>query len=387
MIKQADVVIIGAGSTGFSAAYELARVGVDVLVVDKSFLAAEASGRNPGGIRLLGRDEAEVPLMLEAMKRWHQLEKELDMDMELNADGYLWVALNERELKLQQELVKRDAAYGIEEHILIGDDLKAFAPAIDADNVAGALWSPDDYVADPFRVAMGYYRAAQRHGARFSFDTEVTDLKIEGGRIRSVITTQGEISSNTVLIAAGPWSDHIGRMAGLDIPLTPCPNQIHITEPVPWHIMPPFLLISSVAICRQSVRGHVYTGNTNAPGGISGFDKATNYGEMVRTADNISKIVPPLGQLKLIRAWVGTIDFTPDDNFVFGYVDEVEGLVLACGFSGHGFALTPIIGQLLCELIHEGKTSLPTEAFRLSRFEEGVAEKAQHFAHQHMDTQ
>jgi sarcosine oxidase subunit beta len=176
-------------------------------------------------------------------------------------------------------------------------------------------------------------------------------------------------------------------MAGLDIPLTPCPNQIHITEPVPWRIMPPFLLISSVAICRQSARGHIYTGNTNAPGGISGFDKATNYGEMVRTADNISKIVPPLGQLKLIRAWVGTIDFTPDDNFIFGYVDEVEGLLLACGFSGHGFALTPIIGQLLSELIHEGKTSLPTEAFRLGRFEEGVVEKAQHFAHQHMDTQ
>jgi sarcosine oxidase subunit beta len=232
---------------------------------------------------------------------------------------------------------------------------------------------------------MGYYRAAQRHGAQFLFDTEVVDLTVEGGRMRRVITSRGEISAQTVLIAAGPWSDQLGRMVGLDIPLTPCPNQIHITEPVPWRILPPFLLISSKAICRQSKRGHVYTGNTNAPGGYSSLEKTTNYDEMLQTATYISKIVPPLKSLKYIRGWVGIIDFTPDDNFIFGHVDEVEGVVLACGFSGHGFALTPIIGQLLAELIHDGKTSLPTEAFRCNRFKEGLVKQSQHFAHQHMD--
>jgi sarcosine oxidase subunit beta len=174
-------------------------------------------------------------------------------------------------------------------------------------------------------------------------------------------------------------------MVGIDIPLIPCPNQFVLTEAVP-RILPPFLLISGIAVCRQSTRGNVFIGNTNAPGGIGGCSKATNYREMVRTLTNILKIVPAYRGLNIIRTWVGTLDFSPDDNFIFGRVDEVEGLVLACGFSGHGFAVTPILGQLLSELIVDGETSLPVEAFHLNRFKAGPVKKAQHFAHQHVDT-
>ncbi len=150
-------------------------------------------------------------------------------------------------------------------------------------------------------------------------------------------------------------------------------------------ILPPFLLISGIAVCRQSARGHVYIGNTNAPGGLTGFSKKTDYDEMVRTTTNILKIVPAFRGLNVIRTWVGTIDFSPDDNFILGRVDSVEGFILASGFSGHGFALTPVIGQLLCELIVEGETSLPVDAFKLERFRSGEVQKAAHFAHQHLD--
>ncbi len=384
MSQSVDVVIIGAGSTGLSAAYEMAKAGVDVLAVEKNFLAAEASGRNPGGIRQIGRDVNEVPLMVAAMNRWHRLEEELGCDLELTEDGYLWVALSEHDLELQRELVERDAAYGIKEFALGRDEVRELAPAI-SEFVFGGLHSPTDLIANPFLVAKGYYEAAQRYGAEFLFDAEVIGLNIENGRIRGVVTNQGEIATNTVINAAGPWSDRIGAMAGIDIPITACPNQFVLTEPVP-PILPPLLLISPIAVCRQSSRGHVYIGNTNAPGGITGFSKATNYDEMVRTISNIVKIVPAFRGLNIIRTWVGTIDFTPDDNFIFGDVGGIEGLILACGFSGHGFALTPIIGQLLCELVVEGQTTLPTEAFRLGRFKTGTVGKAQHFAHQHVDT-
>lgn len=384
MSQSADVVIIGAGSTGLSAAYEMVKAGLDVLVVEKNFVAAEASGRNPGGIRQIGRDVNEVPLMVAAMDRWHRLEEEFGCDLELAEDGYLWVALSERDLELQRELVERDAAYGIEEFALGRDEVRELAPAI-SEFVLGGLHSPTDLIANPFLVAKGYYEAAQRYGAEFLFDTEVVSLNIENGRVRGVVTGQGEIATDTVINAAGPWSDRIGRMAGVDIPITPCPNQFILTEPVPL-ILPSLLLISAIAVCRQSSRGHVYIGNTNAPGGVTGFSKATNYDEMARTITNIVKIVPAFKGLNIIRTWVGIIDFTPDDNFIFGRVEGVKGLILASGFSGHGFALTPVIGQLLCELVVEGQTSLPMEAFRLSRFEAGTVEKVQHFAHQHVDT-
>jgi sarcosine oxidase subunit beta len=380
---RADVVIIGAGASGLSSAYELAKAGVGVLVVERGFLTQEQSGRNPGGIRQIGRDVNEVSLIVAAMQRWHGLEEELGCSIELEEDGYLWVALSEQELELQRGLTERDAAYDIEEFILNRDEVRKMAPAI-SDFVFGALYCPTDMMANPFLVARGYFDAARRHGARFLFGTEVVDLRIQGGRVRGVITDQGEVATDTVINAAGPWSDRIGRMAGVDIPITPCPNQFILTEPMP-PILPPFLLISSIAVCRQPALGHVFIGNTNAPGGISGYSKATNYDEMVRTTTNILKIVPAFRGLSIIRTWVGTIDFTPDDNFIFGPVEQVEGLILACGFSGHGFALTPITGQLLCELTVEGETSLPVEAFGLDRFEGGVAGQAKHFAHQHLD--
>jgi sarcosine oxidase, subunit beta len=380
--QKADVVIIGAGSTGLSAAYELAKAGMDVVVVDKRFLAMEAAGRNPGGIRQIGRDLDELPLIVGAMQRWRNLPEELGCDLELTQDGYFWVAMSEKDLEMERVLAKRDAKFGIKEYVLDRHQVEELAPVI-SDIVIGGLYSPTDLIANPFHVARGYYINAKRLGARFMFDTEVTALRMENNSVRGVITNKGNISSNVVINAAGPWSDNIARMAGIDIPLSPCPNQFILTEPVPA-IMPPFLLISSIGVCRQSKDGHVFIGNTNAPGGIGGFSKATNYGEMTRTVANILKIVPAFSKLNILRTWVGTIDFSPDDNFIFGYVDEVEGFILASGFSGHGFALTPILGQLLCELIVQGKTSLPVEAFRLDRFKQGVAEKEGHFAHQHM---
>jgi sarcosine oxidase subunit beta len=306
----------------------------------------------------------------------------LGCDLELTEDGYLWVAMNEKDLEMERVLVERDSHFGIKEYILDQNHIRELAPAI-SDIVYGGLYSPTDLIANPFLVAKGYYKNAQRYGAKFLFDTEVTGLKIDGSQIRGLFTSRGEIATNLIINAAGPWSDRLGHMAGVEIPISPCPNQFIITERMPT-ILPPFLLISGIGVCRQSKDGHVYIGNTNAPGGIGGFSKATNYGEMTRTVTNLLKIVPAFRTLNIIRTWVGTIDFSPDDNFIFGHVDEVEGLILASGFSGHGFALTPILGQLLCELIVLGNTTLPVEAFRLDRFKKGVVEKEGHFAHQHM---
>lgn len=380
----AEVVIVGAGSTGMSAAYELASAGVDVLLIERSFLAAKAGGRNPGGIRQIGRDVNEVPLMSAAMKLWHGLAEKLGQSVELSEDGYLWLALSEEEMALHRELLERDTAHGVKEIVLDRRGLKELAPAI-SDLPCGGLYSPTDCIANPFLVAKGYYDAARRLGARSMFNTEVVDLKLQEGRIVAVVTDHGEVETKTVVNAAGPWADRIGQMAGLSIPITPCPNQFIITQKVPT-ILPPFLLISGIGVCRQAANGQLFIGNTNAPGGITGYGEETHYGELTRTVTNIFKIVPAFRGLNIIRTWAGTLDFTPDDNFILGRVENVEGLILACGFSGHGFALTPILGQLIREMVVDGKTSLPIEAFNLSRFEAGEIKKARHFAHQHVSS-
>lgn len=384
MAEKADVVIIGAGVMGLAAAYELAKGGIDVLVVDQSGLADEASTRNPGGIRLLGRDEAEVPLMLSAMKTWHSLQEELQFDIGLRPDGYLWVALNDKEIKLQEDLVERDAKYGIDERVLYADELKAFAEAFSLNVVKSGLWSPGCRMANPFAVSMGYYRAAKRLGARFWFQSGVTDFKVKNGRIQSIKTPRGEISANIFVNAAGPWAAELAKKVGVEIPIKNLPYQIQCTEPV-RQILPAFNVISSKGFLRQSPLGNIYTGNSNATGNKDSFDKSTDNEFMRKTLADFAKIVPATKSLKIIRTWVGIIDFTPDDNFIFGHVDNVEGLVLATGFSGHGFALAPVIGQLIAELIDLGETSLPTDAFHINRFKKGKIGRVSHFAHQYMD--
>jgi sarcosine oxidase subunit beta len=209
-----------------------------VTLVDRSFLAAEASGRNPGGIRQLGRDPAEVPLAVEAVRLWSVLEEELGYPIEYRQDGYLWVALNEEELELQEELVKRDAAFGLEVHLLDQRGVKKLAPVI-ADIVLGASFCPTDGTAHPFYVAQGYAQAARRFGARLLYGTEVQDIRVNNGRVESVITSGGGIATRTVINAAGPWSPFIARMVGIELPITPCPNQFILTEAVP-PILPPF---------------------------------------------------------------------------------------------------------------------------------------------------
>jgi sarcosine oxidase subunit beta len=232
---------------------------------------------------------------------------------------------------------------------------------------------------------MGYFNAARRLGARFRFGTEVTGFNTSNGRISQVVSTKGTVSVETVIIAAGPWSKALGRMVGVEIPLHPLPYQVHLTEPLPWRILPLCNFISSRGFFWQSSRGHVYSGDSNTSPERDPFDKTTDSHFMVQAAETFSSIVPAFKPLKYMRSWAGIIDFTPDDNFIFGHVDEVPGLILACGFSGHGFALTPMTGRLLAELVCNGKTSLPTDAFSLKRFKEKGRKKASHFAHQHID--
>jgi sarcosine oxidase subunit beta len=378
--KSADVVIIGGGSTGASTAYFLAKSGVKVILLDKREVASEGGGRNMGGIRQLGRHPWEMEIALQSIRDYETLHKELEVDVEYRKMGYLWVALNQEEWELQQRAFARQINAGANLILLEKKELLRKFPAL-ARFVVGGTYSPDDGQANPIKVTRGYARTASKYGAKLYADATVTGINVAGRTVVGVETDRGEISAPVVLIAAGPWSVGLAEMVGLNLPIRPVPNQFMVTEPIPPVIEP--LVLTSVGVCVQGINGNMYVGNGNPPVEVQGFDESTNFSEMGRTAKNMLKVVPTLHLAKVIRTWAGILDHTPDDVPIMGAVPNIDGLYLACGFSGHGFAIAPQVGKLLSELILSGHTSISIKNFDYVRFEHPERMvKVEHFAHQ-----
>lgn len=378
--RSADVVIIGGGSTGSSTAYYLAKSGVKVVLVEKNQIASEGGGRNLGGIRQLGRHPAEMAMALDSIREFETLDRELETETEYRRMGYLWVAMNQEEWDLQRRLFDVQRDLGANLVLLEKSEVRRKFPAL-SEAVVGGTYSPFDGQANPMKVTRGFARAAVRLGARVFTDTTVTDIRLSGGKVAGVLTDRGEISAPVVLIAAGPWSTEIGAMVGLKLPIRPCPNQMMVTEPLPPVLAP--LVLSAGAVCLQGRTGNMYVGNTSPPPDVDGMDKRTSFSEMGRTARNILEVVPMLRRAKVIRSWAGILDHTPDDIPIMGPAPGLDGLYLACGFSGHGFALTPTVGRVLAELITSGCPSFPIGEFRPERFERPQSiRNVEHFAHQ-----
>jgi sarcosine oxidase subunit beta len=172
------------------------------------------------------------------------------------------------------------------------------------------------------------------------------------------------VKSSIVVVAAGAWTPMIGKMVGLEIPIHPSRDQLMVTEPIDGFLKQ--FIISSEVYFRQALNGGIHIGTVDLP--HLTFDQTTNPKDLSNAAAAAIRLIPPLQTLKVVRSWAGTTEKTPDDIPILGFVEEPTGIVIAAGFSGHGFALGPATGKLISELIVNGKPSLSIEEFKLSRF-------------------
>jgi len=360
-------VIIGGGIIGCSTAYHLAKHGKKVIVVERNYVASEGSGRNAGGVRQQGRLSPEVPIVMEAVEIWKTLDKELGIKTEYRQTGNVFLASTEEELKLHEKMAERLRRDGLKDvEVLREDEIIKLIPALKKGMCRGGSYCPTDGMANPIYTTLGYAFAAKRAGAVIKEHTTVEEILTINNRVDGVRTNSGVIKANTVMVAAGSWSPQLGQKLGLEIPITPCRNQIMVTEPLPPLVKPFFL--TSVVYCNQTYNGNMFIGNVDPPDFCDSNDANPN--ENKRIAKNIIRYIPALRHTNIIRAWGGPLDLTPDDMPILGGVKHIQGLVLACGFSGHGFASAPCLGKLMSEYIIYGKTSIPIEEFRYERFKE-----------------
>ncbi|HYM90408.1 MAG TPA: FAD-binding oxidoreductase [bacterium] len=368
-----DVVIVGGGISGTAAAYELARAGASVTLVEKGELASMASGWTLAGVRQSGRHPLELPLAQASVRRWTTLGEELEADLEYRQGGNLRLARTPEEVPVIARLVEEQRRLGLEIEFLPDPAaVRREAPALSG-AVLAASYCPTDGHANPNATVRAFAAAARRHGAVIRTETEVTGITVHGERVTGVRTAAGSVAADVVVLAAGVHTDRLCAMVGLEFPLRTAHVAVMQTVPLPPLIRQVIGVANADFAGRQEVGGRVrMTGAALPwrwpPGPLGGDDVQPPASEVRVVLDRGVAVLPALAEAKIARLWGGLIDLTPDGLPVIERAPEVEGLVIAAGFSGHGFCLGPITGQLVSELITEGSPSLPLGAFRRARF-------------------
>ncbi len=364
----APALIVGGGIVGCATAYYLAQRGIPAVLLEKSVIGAEASGRSAGGVRAQCRDRRERPLALASIRLWEKLDNELGLDTHYVQGGNIRVAANEARMAQLVTESEEELADGLEVEVWDREQLRRRAPYLSGD-FAGAKYCAIDGVANPIWATWAFARAARQAGATLLTHAEVVEVEVQRGHVTSVRARRRHeelrVETPLVIHAGGAWTAQLGRTLGIHIPLKPARAVIGVTQRVP----PLFTEFVSSHDLRVYVRpareGHVHMGGIGAAVGT--FDKRVPPEGLALLARSTS-MVPALRNTKLLRAWAGTLAMTPDGVPIIGPVDGVQGYILATGFSGHGFCLAPVVGMLLSELVVDGEASWPVDDLHLSRF-------------------
>ena len=363
-----DVIVVGGGLHGSSAALHLARRGARVTVIEKDHVGRHASGVNAGGVRRLGRHLAEVPLAVAAMELWHRIGDLVDDDCGFESHGQVKVAENETELATLRARVDELTRLGFtHEELIDRAELKQILPAV-SDHCVGAIVCRADGAANPYRTTLAFKLKAESLGVRFVEGAAVTGLARNGGVWR-VATGTGAYEAGVVVNCAGAWADRIAAALGEPVPLEPIAPMLMITAPLPPFIKPVVGAAGRPLSFKQFHNGTVLIG-----GGYRGrLDRDSNrtdldFAGLAVSARTVWDLFPIMRGAQIVRAWAGIEARMPDDIPVIGPSATSQGAFHAFGFSAHGFALGPIVGAIIAELVTGGKTNLPIAPFRIDRF-------------------
>lgn len=370
----AEVIIIGGGVVGCATAYYLAKKGVtDVIVLeaDKS-IGHGGSSRNGGGVRQSGRDVRELPYAMYAVQNmWPTLSEELGVDVEYYQKGNLRLGKTEAHLKKLNTLASNAQAVGLDMHVIDGKEVKEICPYL-SDEVIGASWCPTDGHANPMMTTLAYYKRALELGVRFFTEAKVAKLQKVKGKLRKVVLETGEVfEGEHVIVAAGYESRFITRTVGIDVPMTRYFEEALVTE------MQPKMFDIMLGTADADFYGHQAKHGSFVFGSESGLEEATDMSpeEMKTSALTLSAgcraimgYIPLLADAKIVRSWGGWLDMCYDGVPVISKISEVPGLIIACGFTGHGFGTAPSVGLMLAQMVLGEETVVDISSLRYDRF-------------------
>jgi sarcosine oxidase subunit beta len=374
----ADIVVIGGGVTGCSIAYHLAQRGVrDVVVVEKRFLAAGATGKSSACIRQHYSTPETCRMVLRSLRFFETFpERTGGRSASFVRVGYL-LGVDDRLHRQMRESVALQRSVGIDSRLVTPAEMRELEPRIRVDDFVAGCYEPEAGYADPVGTTQGFAGAARDRGVRIREDTEVLAIGTAAGRVTGVQTSRGDIAAPVVVNAAGTWGDRIGRLADVDLPISVCRHKINFFTRPPGATAPHPLVYDFVRniYTRPEAGGLTLVGPLESE--VADRADPERYQEGVtfeETAEAMERAVhrfPVMANGQVARGYAGCFDVTPDWHPILDH-SPVGGFYVAAGFSGHGFKLSPAVGELMARLIVDGKRpDDDVHAFRLSRFAEG----------------
>lgn len=369
--ERADVVIVGGGIMGLAIAWNLALLGQErIVVVEKSYLCSGASGRNGGGVRAQWSSETNVRLMKRSIELCSDFATRMRINVWFRRGGYLFLARTAARAEQLEESARVQRDYGLPTRVIDRAEMKDIVPELDVSRFVAASWNPEDGVVFPWPFVWGYARACEKLGVSLHTHTEVRELETTSGRVSGVVTSRGRIATEKVLVCAGAWSPEITRMVGVELPSHPHRHEICSSEPLKPFLRPLVGDLADGLYFSQSMRGEIVGGiaNANVP---EGLDQRSSMRFLGLYASALSRAMPVLGDVKILRQWAGCYDITPDGNPLVGDVDEVPGMYLMSGFMGHGFMMAPVMGELCARWLLRGEERELFERWNLRRYREG----------------
>ncbi len=362
--RRVDIAIAGGGIVGAACAYFLAARRASVLLLESGRIGREASGANAGGVRQQGRALPEIPLALRSLDLWLDLGARLEARLEYERCGDLRVVESADDVDRLRAIAARERDAGLCLEWVEGATLRSLEPGL-SPRVLGGIYCPTGGQANPLLVTPAIARRAQDHGAIVWEGCPVRSIARDGAGF-GLDTPNGPVRAAHLVLAAGAWTPRLASALGLSVPISLFVPQMTATAPLPRVMRTVLLGFSRKLSMKQMQSGAVLIGGGKRGWGDLESRARRPSEESIRlgAADAVA-MLPALGPAEMTRSWVGLEGLTPDEVPI---VDRVAGVHVAAGFCGHGFAIGPVVGELLAQWLLDGTPSIDLSAFRLDRF-------------------
>lgn len=365
------VVIVGGGVIGLSIAFHLSASGYrNVTIVERGLIGEGATAYATGAIRRQFSSHVNVCLVQRSMPFWREFGSRTGSPLDFREHGYLFLISEVETLRRFERNVDMQRSLGVCVDMLNPEEANRVFPGVRTDDLLAATYTASDGSASPTDAVTGYARASRRHGVEIRQHVEFLGVHTNSdGRVAGVRTSEGDLTAELVVLAAGPQTREVGRRCGVDIPVYPHSRQAFATAPIAGlrADLPLAVDMASGAYVHPESRGTAIIGG-NDRDVPSSADAHVNWSRVEGLATALSHRFPTLDDVRVVRGWAGLREMTPDDHPIVGAVGPLAGLWVAAGFSGHGFMQSPAVGEALSQWWLNGEPSMDLEPLRLSRF-------------------